>query len=178
MGIDGNLYFSHALQKDSRSDYYCNAAFPTIRTIVQKTPMSVFVKSCRFIITVCRIITQNTTVEQQLPTFMTLYDKKLMWYNILYNINTNKYKAVKPIFALVLKCQTFECFPRYFFSGAFFLLVFSYHIPKSKTCLVMFMVETEWAIHVLWKLTTITTTSIILTVCCFHFSGTWQSIRW
>lgn len=45
MGIDGNLYFSHALQKDSRSDYYCNAAFPTIRTIVQKTPMSVFVKS-------------------------------------------------------------------------------------------------------------------------------------
>uniref|UniRef100_H3DCJ6 Cell adhesion molecule L1-like b n=1 Tax=Tetraodon nigroviridis TaxID=99883 RepID=H3DCJ6_TETNG len=48
MGTDGNLYFSHALQNDSRLDYYCNAAFPKLRTIVQKMPMAVTVRSCRF----------------------------------------------------------------------------------------------------------------------------------
>uniref|UniRef100_A0AAQ5XAS3 Neural cell adhesion molecule L1 n=1 Tax=Amphiprion ocellaris TaxID=80972 RepID=A0AAQ5XAS3_AMPOC len=45
MGTDGNLYFSNALQKDSRTDYCCFAAFPTIRTIVQKTPMAVVVEN-------------------------------------------------------------------------------------------------------------------------------------
>uniref|UniRef100_A0A8C4IP73 Neural cell adhesion molecule L1-like protein n=1 Tax=Dicentrarchus labrax TaxID=13489 RepID=A0A8C4IP73_DICLA len=48
MGIDGNLYFSNALQKDSRRDYCCFASFPKIRRIVQKTAMAVIVKSCRF----------------------------------------------------------------------------------------------------------------------------------
>uniref|UniRef100_A0A3Q1GG35 Neural cell adhesion molecule L1 n=1 Tax=Acanthochromis polyacanthus TaxID=80966 RepID=A0A3Q1GG35_9TELE len=48
MGTDGNLYFSNALQKDSRTDYCCFAAFHTIRTIVQKTAMAVVVESCRF----------------------------------------------------------------------------------------------------------------------------------
>ncbi|CAJ1085442.1 neural cell adhesion molecule L1-like protein isoform X1 [Xyrichtys novacula] len=47
MGIDGNLYFSNALQKDSRQDYCCFAAFPKIRTIVQKTAMAVMVKSLK-----------------------------------------------------------------------------------------------------------------------------------
>ncbi|XP_067383294.1 neural cell adhesion molecule L1-like protein isoform X3 [Channa argus] len=45
MGSDGNLYFSNALQKDSRQDYCCHAAFSRIRTIVQKTAMTVVVKS-------------------------------------------------------------------------------------------------------------------------------------
>lgn len=45
MGIDGNLYFSHALLNDSRRDYTCVAAFNTIRTIVQKSPMTVVVQS-------------------------------------------------------------------------------------------------------------------------------------
>lgn len=44
MGLNGDLYFSHALEKDSRRDYCCFAAFPTIRTIVQKNAMSVIVK--------------------------------------------------------------------------------------------------------------------------------------
>uniref|UniRef100_A0A7N9AKS5 Neural cell adhesion molecule L1-like protein n=1 Tax=Mastacembelus armatus TaxID=205130 RepID=A0A7N9AKS5_9TELE len=48
MGIDGNLYFSNALQKDSRQDYCCYAAFSKIRTIVQKTAMAVVVNSCKF----------------------------------------------------------------------------------------------------------------------------------
>ncbi|XP_066554163.1 neural cell adhesion molecule L1-like protein isoform X4 [Amia ocellicauda] len=43
MGLNGDLYFSNALEKDSRSDYCCVAAFPRIRTIVQKTAMSVIV---------------------------------------------------------------------------------------------------------------------------------------
>uniref|UniRef100_A0A8C9S0S4 Neural cell adhesion molecule L1-like protein n=1 Tax=Scleropages formosus TaxID=113540 RepID=A0A8C9S0S4_SCLFO len=47
MGLNGNLYFSNALQKDSRRDYCCYAAFPRIRTIVQKTAMSVVVQSSR-----------------------------------------------------------------------------------------------------------------------------------
>ncbi|XP_037628768.1 neural cell adhesion molecule L1-like protein isoform X5 [Sebastes umbrosus] len=47
LGIDGNLYFSNALQKDSRSDYCCFASFTTIRTIVQKTAMAVEVKSLK-----------------------------------------------------------------------------------------------------------------------------------
>ncbi|KAL1021160.1 hypothetical protein UPYG_G00009590 [Umbra pygmaea] len=45
MGHDGNLYFSNALLTDSRSDYCCIAAFSATRTIVQKTPVSVVVKS-------------------------------------------------------------------------------------------------------------------------------------
>lgn len=45
MGMDGNLYFSHALQNDSRRDYTCVAAFSKIRTIIQKSPMTVVVQS-------------------------------------------------------------------------------------------------------------------------------------
>ncbi|XP_076133230.1 cell adhesion molecule L1-like a isoform X1 [Alosa pseudoharengus] len=44
MGLNGNLYFSNAVVKDSRRDYCCFAAFTTIRTIVQKTAMSLVVK--------------------------------------------------------------------------------------------------------------------------------------
>uniref|UniRef100_A0A4W5NWQ2 Cell adhesion molecule L1-like b n=1 Tax=Hucho hucho TaxID=62062 RepID=A0A4W5NWQ2_9TELE len=45
MGLNGDLFFSNALEKDSRRDYCCFAAFPRIRTIVQKNAMSVVVKS-------------------------------------------------------------------------------------------------------------------------------------
>ncbi|XP_023280474.1 neural cell adhesion molecule L1-like protein isoform X4 [Seriola lalandi dorsalis] len=45
MGLNGDLYFSHAVEKDSRRDYCCFAAFPSIRTIVQKNAMSVIVKT-------------------------------------------------------------------------------------------------------------------------------------
>ncbi|XP_017161472.1 neural cell adhesion molecule L1-like protein isoform X2 [Poecilia reticulata] len=44
MGTDGNLYFAYALPQDSRKDYGCFAAFQRIRTIVQKTPLSVKVE--------------------------------------------------------------------------------------------------------------------------------------
>nr|XP_015815440.2 neural cell adhesion molecule L1-like protein isoform X8 [Nothobranchius furzeri] len=44
VGLNGDLYFSHAVEKDSRTDYCCFASFPRIRTIVQKTAMSVHVK--------------------------------------------------------------------------------------------------------------------------------------
>uniref|UniRef100_A0A8D0D4A7 Neural cell adhesion molecule L1 n=1 Tax=Sander lucioperca TaxID=283035 RepID=A0A8D0D4A7_SANLU len=47
MGLNGDLYFSHAVEKDSRRDYCCFAAFPRIRTIVQKTAMSVIVQTSR-----------------------------------------------------------------------------------------------------------------------------------
>uniref|UniRef100_A0A1A8FAZ9 protein-tyrosine-phosphatase n=1 Tax=Nothobranchius korthausae TaxID=1143690 RepID=A0A1A8FAZ9_9TELE len=44
VGLNGDLYFSHAMEKDSRTDYCCFASFPRIRTIVQKTAMSVHVR--------------------------------------------------------------------------------------------------------------------------------------
>uniref|UniRef100_A0AAR2LN09 Neural cell adhesion molecule L1-like protein n=1 Tax=Pygocentrus nattereri TaxID=42514 RepID=A0AAR2LN09_PYGNA len=43
MGLNGNLYFSNTLVKDSRSDYCCFASFSAIRTIVQKTAMAIAV---------------------------------------------------------------------------------------------------------------------------------------
>ncbi|KAG9353312.1 hypothetical protein JZ751_017889 [Albula glossodonta] len=49
MGLDGNLYFANALVKDSRGDYCCFAAFPKIRTIVQKTAMAVIVSRTKSI---------------------------------------------------------------------------------------------------------------------------------
>uniref|UniRef100_A0A8B9HDX9 Cell adhesion molecule L1-like b n=1 Tax=Astyanax mexicanus TaxID=7994 RepID=A0A8B9HDX9_ASTMX len=50
VGLNGNLYFSNAVQTDSRRDYCCFAAFPRIRTIVQKTAMSVIVSSTNSIL--------------------------------------------------------------------------------------------------------------------------------
>ncbi|XP_031423108.1 neural cell adhesion molecule L1-like protein isoform X3 [Clupea harengus] len=50
MGLNGNLYFANALQRDSRRDYCCFASFPRIRTIVQKTAMSLVVKSTNSIL--------------------------------------------------------------------------------------------------------------------------------
>ncbi|XP_029115512.1 neural cell adhesion molecule L1-like protein isoform X2 [Scleropages formosus] len=44
-GLDGNLYFSNTLEEDSREDYCCFASFPSIPTIVQKTPMAMLVRS-------------------------------------------------------------------------------------------------------------------------------------
>ncbi|XP_061583926.1 neural cell adhesion molecule L1-like protein isoform X3 [Cololabis saira] len=58
MGLNGDLYFSHALDKDSRRDYCCFAAFPKIRTIVQKNAMSVIVKP-------------NNEIPQRRPSFLT-----------------------------------------------------------------------------------------------------------
>ncbi|KAM8916743.1 neural cell adhesion molecule L1-like protein isoform 3-T5 [Spinachia spinachia] len=50
MGLNGDLYFSHAVEKDSRRDYCCFAAFSKIRTIVQKNAMSVVVKTTNAIL--------------------------------------------------------------------------------------------------------------------------------
>ncbi|CAL8254379.1 unnamed protein product [Arctogadus glacialis] len=43
MDLDGNLYFAHTVQNDSRPDYCCFAAFTEIRAIVQKSTMAVVV---------------------------------------------------------------------------------------------------------------------------------------
>uniref|UniRef100_A0A8C7Z2V4 Cell adhesion molecule L1-like b n=1 Tax=Oryzias sinensis TaxID=183150 RepID=A0A8C7Z2V4_9TELE len=48
MGLNGDLYFSHVEEKDSRRDYCCFAAFPKIRTIVQKSAMSVVVTTSTY----------------------------------------------------------------------------------------------------------------------------------
>ncbi|TSM36162.1 Neural cell adhesion molecule L1-like protein [Bagarius yarrelli] len=50
VGLNGNLYFSNAIQTDSRRDYCCFASFPRIRTIVQKSAMSVIVSNSNAIL--------------------------------------------------------------------------------------------------------------------------------
>ncbi|XP_068171531.1 neural cell adhesion molecule L1-like protein isoform X2 [Antennarius striatus] len=67
MGLNGDLYFSHAVEKDSRRDYCCFAAFPKIRTIVQKTAMSVIVKTKK---NDMNPQTANAILERR-PTFLT-----------------------------------------------------------------------------------------------------------
>uniref|UniRef100_A0A8B9HD70 Cell adhesion molecule L1-like b n=1 Tax=Astyanax mexicanus TaxID=7994 RepID=A0A8B9HD70_ASTMX len=65
VGLNGNLYFSNAVQTDSRRDYCCFAAFPRIRTIVQKTAMSVISKVLMFILTRFLISTANSILERK-----------------------------------------------------------------------------------------------------------------
>ncbi|XP_056606250.1 neural cell adhesion molecule L1-like protein isoform X3 [Triplophysa dalaica] len=45
VGLNGNLYFSNAIETDSRRDYCCFASFRRMGTVVQKPAMSVNVKS-------------------------------------------------------------------------------------------------------------------------------------
>ncbi|XP_020834928.1 neural cell adhesion molecule L1-like protein isoform X1 [Phascolarctos cinereus] len=47
MSQKGDLYFANVEENDSRSDYCCFAAFPTLRTIVQKMPMKLTVNSLK-----------------------------------------------------------------------------------------------------------------------------------
>ncbi|XP_037377827.1 neural cell adhesion molecule L1-like protein [Talpa occidentalis] len=47
MSQRGDLYFANVEEKDSRSDYCCFAAFPRLRTIVQKMPMKLTVSSLK-----------------------------------------------------------------------------------------------------------------------------------
>ncbi|KAF7208775.1 transcript variant X4 [Nothobranchius furzeri] len=66
VGLNGDLYFSHAVEKDSRTDYCCFASFPRIRTIVQKTAMSVHVKP----IIKCAPLSANAILERR-PSLLT-----------------------------------------------------------------------------------------------------------
>ncbi|XP_002720662.3 neural cell adhesion molecule L1-like protein isoform X1 [Oryctolagus cuniculus] len=47
MSQKGDLYFANVEEKDSRNDYCCFAAFPRLRTIVQKMPMKLTVSSLK-----------------------------------------------------------------------------------------------------------------------------------
>ncbi|XP_037859571.1 neural cell adhesion molecule L1-like protein isoform X3 [Chlorocebus sabaeus] len=47
MSQKGDLYFANVEEKDSRNDYCCFAAFPRLRTIVQKMPMKLTVNSLK-----------------------------------------------------------------------------------------------------------------------------------
>ncbi|XP_010628262.1 neural cell adhesion molecule L1-like protein isoform X2 [Fukomys damarensis] len=49
MSQKGDLYFANVEEKDSRNDYCCFAAFPRLRTIVQKMPMKLTVNSSNLI---------------------------------------------------------------------------------------------------------------------------------
>ncbi|XP_044512756.1 neural cell adhesion molecule L1-like protein [Gracilinanus agilis] len=47
MSQKGDLYFANVEENDSRNDYCCFAAFPRLRTIVQKMPMKLTVNSLK-----------------------------------------------------------------------------------------------------------------------------------
>uniref|UniRef100_A0A8D2LWW6 Neural cell adhesion molecule L1-like protein n=1 Tax=Varanus komodoensis TaxID=61221 RepID=A0A8D2LWW6_VARKO len=47
MSLKGDLFFANVEENDSRSDYCCFAAFPRLRTIVQKMPMTLTVTRCK-----------------------------------------------------------------------------------------------------------------------------------
>lgn len=47
MSQQGDLYFANVEENDSRNDYCCFAAFPRLRTIVQKMPMKLTVNSLK-----------------------------------------------------------------------------------------------------------------------------------
>uniref|UniRef100_A0A9L0RLA4 Neural cell adhesion molecule L1-like protein n=1 Tax=Equus caballus TaxID=9796 RepID=A0A9L0RLA4_HORSE len=49
MSQKGDLYFANVEEKDSRNDYCCFAAFPRLRTIVQKMPMKLTVNSLKHV---------------------------------------------------------------------------------------------------------------------------------
>ncbi|XP_056660422.1 neural cell adhesion molecule L1-like protein isoform X8 [Monodelphis domestica] len=49
MSQKGDLYFANVEENDSRNDYCCFAAFPRLRTIVQKMPMKLTVNSSNVI---------------------------------------------------------------------------------------------------------------------------------
>uniref|UniRef100_A0A8C2KP05 Neural cell adhesion molecule L1-like protein n=1 Tax=Cyprinus carpio TaxID=7962 RepID=A0A8C2KP05_CYPCA len=74
MGLNGNLYFSNAIKTDSRRDYCCFAAFPRIRTIVQKNAMSVVVKS-----TSNMSVVSNSLLERK-PSLLTPTGKESHTY--------------------------------------------------------------------------------------------------
>ncbi len=63
VGLNGNLYFSNAIETDSRRDYCCFAAFPRIRTIVQKSAMSVVVKSSTLKYSILRVWLHNMIIS-------------------------------------------------------------------------------------------------------------------
>ncbi|XP_032066487.1 neural cell adhesion molecule L1-like protein [Thamnophis elegans] len=48
MGLNGDLYFANVDENDSRSDYCCFAAFPKLRTIVQKMSMTLTVTRLKY----------------------------------------------------------------------------------------------------------------------------------
>uniref|UniRef100_A0A4W3J2V1 Neural cell adhesion molecule L1-like protein n=1 Tax=Callorhinchus milii TaxID=7868 RepID=A0A4W3J2V1_CALMI len=47
-GLNGDLYFSNVLASDDRADYFCLAQFTRARNIVQKEPIRLIVKPCKF----------------------------------------------------------------------------------------------------------------------------------
>uniref|UniRef100_A0A8C2S571 Neural cell adhesion molecule L1-like protein n=1 Tax=Capra hircus TaxID=9925 RepID=A0A8C2S571_CAPHI len=49
MSQKGDLYFANVEEQDSRNDYCCFAAFPRLRTIVQKMPMKLTVNSLKHV---------------------------------------------------------------------------------------------------------------------------------
>ncbi|XP_058855746.1 neural cell adhesion molecule L1-like protein isoform X10 [Acipenser ruthenus] len=72
VGLNGDLYFSNVLEKDSRRDYCCFAAFPRIRTIVQKTPMTLIVNRIQsFSDTESSVTSGANSILQRKPKLLT-----------------------------------------------------------------------------------------------------------
>lgn len=109
MGTDGNLYFSNALQNDSRPDYGCFAAFNRIRTIVQKTAMAVVVQSCTFM---TKSVWLGNRAVACLFILSISASKSIKWYILPYRTITSSpdrygsFKRPFDVFQKLLYCKS------------------------------------------------------------------------
>lgn len=131
MGTDGNLYFSNALQNDSRQDYCCFASFHRIRTIVQKSAVAVVVKSCKFtkyffVALACVTVAQVFIMPSRIEIPEKLKHKEM----------TQTSPAHFLFFSRSVKRQHLRVF-----SGIFLIIceMFLHRIPRGRACLVMFL---------------------------------------
>ncbi|XP_029334663.1 neural cell adhesion molecule L1-like protein isoform X1 [Mus caroli] len=73
MSQRGDLYFANVEENDSRNDYCCFAAFPKLRTIVQKMPMKLTVNSLKHAIdssSSTEISSQANSIKQRKPKLL------------------------------------------------------------------------------------------------------------
>lgn len=73
MSQKGDLYFANVEEKDSRNDYCCFAAFPRLRTIVQKMPMKLTVNSLKHVndsSSSTEIISKANSIKQRKPRLL------------------------------------------------------------------------------------------------------------
>nr|XP_020736412.1 neural cell adhesion molecule L1-like protein isoform X1 [Odocoileus virginianus texanus]XP_020736413.1 neural cell adhesion molecule L1-like protein isoform X1 [Odocoileus virginianus texanus]XP_020736414.1 neural cell adhesion molecule L1-like protein isoform X1 [Odocoileus virginianus texanus]XP_020736416.1 neural cell adhesion molecule L1-like protein isoform X1 [Odocoileus virginianus texanus]XP_020736417.1 neural cell adhesion molecule L1-like protein isoform X1 [Odocoileus virginianus len=73
MSQKGDLYFANVEEKDSRNDYCCFAAFPRLRTIVQKMPMKLTVNSLKHVndsSSSTEIVSKANSIKQRKPRLL------------------------------------------------------------------------------------------------------------
>uniref|UniRef100_A0A8B9TND2 Neural cell adhesion molecule L1-like protein n=1 Tax=Anas platyrhynchos TaxID=8839 RepID=A0A8B9TND2_ANAPL len=108
MSLKGDLYFANVEENDSRSDYCCFAAFPRLRTIVQKMPMTLKVSRCKsvaglFLAFCFSFLAPQATVNADVCPVSLIPTPHLSWVKVTGNLP--KDKSVKENFGKILKIE-------------------------------------------------------------------------